>query len=93
MQAVDARDPKLKELVDEPTFEAFVEGLELLEGAGETFDREAMMRGEITPVFFGAAVTNFGVELFLDRFIEMSPAPAGRGDHRSERRALHRIRL
>ena len=41
--------------------------------------REAMLRGEITPVFFGSAVTNFGVQLFLDEFIEMSPAPAGRG--------------
>jgi peptide chain release factor 3 len=79
MQTVDARDPALKELVDDATFEAFVEGLDLLEGAGEAFDREAMLRGEITPVFFGSAVTNFGVQLFLDEFIEMSPAPAGRG--------------
>ena len=79
MQTADARDPKVKELVDEATFEAFVDGLDLLEGAGEAFNREAMLRGEITPVFFGSAVTNFGVQLFLDEFIEMSPPPAGRG--------------
>ena len=79
MQTADARDPALKELVDEATFDAFVEGLDLLEGAGEAFDREAMLRGEITPVFFGSAVTNFGVQLFLDEFIEMSPPPVGRG--------------
>jgi peptide chain release factor 3 len=75
VQTSDPRDPKLRELVDETTFRAFADGLELLEGAGESFDRGAMLRGEISPVFFGSAVTNFGVQLFLDEFIEMSPAP------------------
>jgi peptide chain release factor 3 len=79
MQTADPRDPKLKELVDEVTFASFVDGLDLLEGAGETFDRAAMLRGEITPVFFGSAVTNFGVQLFLDEFVAMSPPPVGRG--------------
>jgi peptide chain release factor 3 len=79
MQTANARDPKLRELVDDLTYQSFIDGLELLEGAGESFDDGAMLRGEITPVFFGSAVTNFGVQLFLDRFIEMSPPPAGRG--------------
>jgi peptide chain release factor 3 len=79
VQTTDARDPQLRELVDQVTYAQFVDGLELLEGAGEAFDREAMLRGEVTPVFFGSAVTNFGVQLFLDRFIEMSPSPAARG--------------
>ncbi len=79
VQTADARDPKIREMVDEMTYQQFVDGLELLEGAGEAFDREAMLRGEITPVFFGSAVTNFGVQLFLDEFITMSPPPAGRG--------------
>ncbi|MDE2482918.1 MAG: peptide chain release factor 3 [bacterium] len=74
----DARDPKLRELVDDVTYQQFIDGLDLLEGAGEAFDRDAMLRGEITPVFFGSAVTNFGVQLFLDRFIAMSPPPAAR---------------
>ncbi|MHB8461448.1 MAG: peptide chain release factor 3, partial [Vulcanimicrobiaceae bacterium] len=39
------------------------------------FDREAMLRGEVTPVYFGSAVTNFGVQLFLDAFVEMAPPP------------------
>ena len=38
-----------------------------------------MLRGEVTPVFFGSAVTNFGVQLFLDEFAEMAPMPASRG--------------
>ena len=79
VQTAEARDPALRELVDEVTFASFIDGLDLLEGAGEAFDREAMLRGEITPVFFGSAVTNFGVQLFLDAFIAMSPPPAGRG--------------
>ncbi len=74
----DARDPKIRDMVDEMTYRQFIDGIELLEGAGEAFDREAMLRGEITPVFFGSAVTNFGVQLFLDRFIAMSPPPAAR---------------
>ena len=56
----------------------FREGIELLDGAGERFDRAAMLRGEITPVFFGSAVTNFGVQLFLDEFVEMAPPPSPR---------------
>ncbi len=79
VQTADARDPKIGEMVDEHTYAQFVDGLELLEGAGEAFDRDAMLRGEITPVFFGSAVTNFGVQLFLDEFIAMSPPPAPRG--------------
>jgi peptide chain release factor 3 len=72
----DASDARLRELVDAETYAQFRDGLELLEGAGEAFDRDAMLRGAITPVFFGSAVTNFGVQLFLDHFIEMSPQPA-----------------
>jgi len=78
VQTADRRDPAVAALVDEATFAAFIDGLDLLEGAGEVFDREAMLRGEITPVFFGSAVTNFGVQLFLDAFVEMSPPPVAR---------------
>ena len=73
-----AGDERLRTLVDEQTYAEFREGIELLDGAGAAFDRDAMLRGEVTPVFFGSAVTNFGVQLFLDRFIEMSPPPQPR---------------
>jgi peptide chain release factor 3 len=79
VQTTDARDPKLRDLVDDVTYQQFIDGLDLLEGAGTSFDRDAMLRGEVTPVFFGSAVTNFGVQLFLDEFIAMSPPPVGRG--------------
>jgi peptide chain release factor 3 len=73
-------DDKIRALVDEGTYKEFIDGIELLEGAGAPFDREAMLRGDVTPVFFGSAMTNFGVELFLDRFVQMGPAPSVRLD-------------
>lgn len=78
VQTTDPRDPQIRQMVDEHTYAQFADGLELLEGAGEAFDRDAMLRGEITPVFFGSAVTNFGVQLFLDEFINMAPMPVAR---------------
>jgi len=78
VSVTDVHDPQLRAMVSEPVYEQFREGIELLDGAGEQFDREAMLRGETTPVFFGSAVTNFGVQLFLDEFVEMAPAPTPR---------------
>ncbi|GAC1405125.1 MAG: peptide chain release factor 3 [Candidatus Velthaea sp.] len=76
----DVHDPKIAALTDEATYREFLDQLELLEGAGSSFDRDAMLRGDATPVFFGSAVTNFGVELFLDEFVKMGPSPAPRVD-------------
>ncbi|HZW05232.1 MAG TPA: peptide chain release factor 3, partial [Anaerolineaceae bacterium] len=49
--------------------------IELLEGLGIVFDRDRVLAGEQTPVFFGSALTNFGVRLFLDAFVEIAPLP------------------
>jgi peptide chain release factor 3 len=84
-------DPRVRELTDEATYRTFRDELELLDGAGAAFDRAAMIRGEATPVFFGSAVTNFGVALFLDGFIATAPPPAARlarGENESERRPV-----
>ncbi|MBV8074007.1 MAG: peptide chain release factor 3 [Candidatus Eremiobacteraeota bacterium] len=78
VEVADAADARLRALVDERTHRQFLDEIELLEGAGEAFDSQAMLRGEKTPVFFGSAVTNFGVELFLDEFLRMGPAPVAR---------------
>lgn len=53
-----------------------LDGLEMLDTAGDTFIYEKFLNGEISPMFFGAAMTNFGVRLFLEKFLEMSPPPA-----------------
>lgn len=54
----------------------FQEEINLLDMAGNTFDRERMDRGEVTPVFFGSALNNFGVPNFLDSFLVLAPGPA-----------------
>ncbi len=50
----------------------------LLDEAGQTFSREALLSGTLTPVYFGSALTNFGVEAFLQDFLELAPSPTAR---------------
>jgi peptide chain release factor 3 len=78
VQVADVNDPQIAALVDEQSYRDFRDALELLEGAGASFDREAMLHGDVTPVFFGSAVTNFGVQNFLDEFVRMCPPPQAR---------------
>jgi peptide chain release factor 3 len=78
VQVTDVHDARIARLTDEGTYRAFRDELELLDGAGAAFDRNAFLSGEVTPVFFGSAVTNFGVALFLDGFCALAPAPAPR---------------
>ena len=52
--------------------------LELLEIAGNPFSREAFLQGDVTPVFFASALTNFGIESFLDAFVRLAPSPGAR---------------
>ena len=54
------------------------EEVELLDGASAGFDLEEVRAGNLTPVFFGSALNNFGVEIFLKHFLEMAPAPSAR---------------
>jgi peptide chain release factor 3 len=55
-----------------------VEELEMLEGAGAAFGHDAVLAGALTPVFFGSAVNNFGVQQLLDSYLELAPAPKAR---------------
>ncbi len=71
-------DPSVREAVGDETYEQTRIELEMLDGAGHAFDREAMLAGQQTPVFFGSAVNNFGVQVFLDAFLDLAPGPAGR---------------
>lgn len=76
-QEISPDHPSVRELTDAQTHRDFLEGLELLE-AGEELDPERFSRGEITPVFFGSALSNFGVQLFLDKFLTLAPPPSPR---------------
>ena len=71
-------DPALRELVEEDLLDLAIEELELLEAAGADLDLEAVHSGDLTPVFFGSAMTNFGVRPFLDAFLELAQRPIGR---------------
>ncbi len=71
-------DPKVKDLVEDELLEKALEELELLDTAGTEMDQDLIKAGELTPVFFGSAMTNFGVRPFLDAFLEMAQTPAPR---------------
>jgi peptide chain release factor 3 len=58
--------------------------LELLDIAGNPFSREQFLHGEVTPVFFASALTNFGIESFLDAFVDLAPGPGARSADRDD---------
>jgi peptide chain release factor 3 len=72
-----AEDPALEEVLGTQVG-ALRADLELLQGAGTPFDKEAYLRGQMTPVFFGSAVNNFGVAELLDALLEFAPPPRPR---------------
>lgn len=71
----DLADPRLDELLGGSQADELREDIELLEGAANPFDPEDYLKGNQTPVFFGSAINNFGVEELLDAFVEQAPAP------------------
>jgi len=72
-----ANDPRIGELLHPDMHREWLEQLELLSIAGEEFDDEMVKAGELTPVFFGSGINNFGVELLLKYFVKhaMPPMP------------------
>ncbi len=71
-------DPELKNLVEEELLTKALEEIEILDEAGCDLNQELILSGELTPVFFGSAMTNFGVRPFLDNFLELSQGPVAR---------------
>ena len=69
---------RLDELIGEYQREELVEQIELLDGASFEFDLDKVRKGELTPVFFGSALTNFGIEPFLENFLKMTTSPLPR---------------
>ena len=70
-------DPALEDMIGEAKAQALRDEVELL-GAGRDFDMEAVRAGKLSPVFFGSALTNFGVEPFLEEFLRMTTPPLSR---------------
>ena len=69
---------RLDELLGPYQRQALVDDIELLDGASYEFDLEKVRHGKLSPVFFGSALTNFGVETFLENFLQMTTAPLPR---------------
>ncbi|MBE5880867.1 MAG: peptide chain release factor 3 [Lachnospiraceae bacterium] len=69
---------KLKTQIGEDALSLLNDEIELLDGASAEFDLEEVQKGNLTPVFFGSALTNFGVEVFLKHFLEMTTTPLPR---------------
>ncbi len=75
-------DKNLSKYVEEILLENALEELEVLNEAGAKYDKEKVFLGELTPVFFGSAMTNFGVRPFLDSFLKMAQKPASRNSNK-----------
>ena len=78
---VDLSDPSLDSLIGEDLHSTLCDDIELLDGASYEFDIEKVRKGELSPVFFGSALTNFGVEPFLENFLEMTTSPTPRNSY------------
>lgn len=70
--------PNLASVLGESALQKLKEEIELLDVAGDTYDEKQIKQGELTPIFFGSALSNFGVQSFLDHFLTMAPSPVGR---------------
>jgi peptide chain release factor 3 len=71
-------DPLVRDAMNPDVYNRTVDELAMLDGAGAEFDHQAVLAGQLTPVFFGSAVNNFGVQLLLDSFLELAPSPRAR---------------
>lgn len=72
-------NPAVEELLGTVAWENLRQEVELLEEAGAPFDVTEFRNGTVSPLFFGSALTNFGIEPFLKAFLELAPLPTGRG--------------
>ena len=71
-------DEKFRNILGDALHDKLMEDIELLDIAGDDYSIEKVRKGELTPVFFGSALTNFGVEPFLEHFLEMTTSPLPR---------------
>ena len=71
-------DPQIDSILEPGQKEKLMDDIELLDGASAEFDQELVSQGKLSPVFFGSALTNFGVETFLKHFLQMTTSPLPR---------------
>lgn len=83
-EEIDPDDPALSNVIPADQYEKLMEEIELLDGASAEFDQDMVTRGELSPVFFGSALNNFGVENFLKYFLSLTYPPLSRMSDKGE---------
>ncbi len=73
--------PALQNEIGDELYNQLIEEVELLDGASEELDIEAVSEGKLSPVFFGSALTTFGIETFLEHFLKMTSPPLARNSN------------
>ena len=81
---VELADPGLEDLLGQELCQTLRDDVELLDGASYEFDMDQVRHGKLSPVFFGSALTNFGVEPFLEDFLKMTTPPLPRKSSEGE---------
>lgn len=76
VEVTGADDPVIGERISQDLWQQLQDEISLLDVAGDEFNPELIANGELTPVFFGSAINNFGVQTFLDNFLNMAPPPS-----------------
>ena len=74
----DPRDPAVEQIIGAARQKQLIDDVAMISGAGTRFDLEAYRRERLTPVFFGSALNDFGVEPFLHALLALAPSPAAR---------------
>ena len=75
VETIALDDPHLPEAIGQSYYDKLLEDVELLDVAGDPFDLDMILEGKLTPMFFGSASNNFGVEPFLKRFLPTRSRP------------------
>jgi len=75
---INLGDPKIEDLLETELYYQLKEELEILDEIGPDLDLDLVNEGKMTPIFFGSAMTNFGVKLFLKAFLDYALQPQGR---------------
>ncbi|NMD38558.1 MAG: peptide chain release factor 3 [Christensenellaceae bacterium] len=77
-QLINLDDSNIEKYLDESYIDTLKEEIELIDVAGDNFDLDQVLAGQLTPLFFGSAITNFGVEPFLNAFLKITTPPLPR---------------
>ena len=86
---IELGDPRIEDLLEPDLYHQLKEELDVLEEVGDDLDLDLVHQGKMTPVFFGSAMTNFGVKLFLESFLDYALKPGSRRSNQGEIAPTH----